>query len=406
MTAPSPAQSLPPRGVALRGLFDRHNLPLVGVFVLLVLLLLATGLRRTETEPVPFDPDSTAAGGLRGLVRWLTVMGYDVRRTQGLTFDLPQEADLLFVYPNQLSYAPDEATHLRAWVEAGNTLVIVGPAPEDRELEATFGVRAVDTASYIATQQQVQPLLPEGQEAYPGGIYAAAIELDLEAAPAAVPMLTTAGDQVLAAVQPLGAGVVWHLSPNNGLVNDDLQYNGHGQLLIPILRTVPPGGVVVFDTYHQFGLSRLGERIVTLQDWLYRTPTGWAALFGLAAGGLFVLLQGRRLGPAVPSAEERKRREAAEYVEAMAGLARRARLGADVARHHKERLKRGLARRRPFSAALPDDEFLARLGASEPALPAEQVAQVQATLRALDGPLGEQQLVETAAQVDAILAKA
>jgi hypothetical protein len=219
-------------------------------------------------------------------------------------------------------------------------------------------------------------------------------------------MLTLEGGEPVVAVQAVGNGVVWHLTPSNGMTNGALEFDDHGHFLPAILRTVPAAGVVVFDTYHQFGLSRVGERIATLQDWLYRTPTGWATLFAFVAGGLFLLLQGRRLGPAVPSAAERKRREAAEYVEAMANLARRAHISGDVARHHKERLKRGLARRRPFSAGLEDAEFVARLGESEPALPPEQIAEIRGTLQALDSKLSEQDLVELAAKVDTILATA
>lgn len=389
---------------APRRLYDRRNLPLAGVGLLLLLLLVATSLQRTAPEPLDFDPDSTAANGLRGLLLWLEELGYEVRRTGGLTYALPDEADLIFVYPNQLSYSPDEAMALRNWVEAGNTLVVVGPAPEDRALEEQFGVRLAESDEFVVSERQALPLLPSGRSEYYADWRDGPSTLNLEDAPVAVPLLLSTGGEPTVAVQPVGRGVVWHLTPGNGMVNDALEFSHHGHFLPAILRTVPDGGVVVFDTYHQFGLSRVGERIATLQDWLYRTPTGWATLFGLVVGGTFLVMQGRRLGPSVPSAAERKRREAAEYVEAMAGLARRAHLAHDVARHHKERLKRGLARRRPFSADLDDAEFLARLAESEPVLSDEQLTQVRALLQRLDGKLTEQQLVESAAAVDARLA--
>ena len=88
---------------------------------------------------------------------------------------------------------------------------------------------------------------------------------------------------------------------------------------------------------------------------------------------MFLVLHGRRLGPPVVTKAERRKREAAEYVEAMAALSRRARLGKDVARYQQQRLKRGLARRRPLDPNLPDREFLDRLAYAEPALSAEQL---------------------------------
>ena len=100
---------------------------------------------------------------------------------------------------------------------------------------------------------------------------------------------------------------------------------------------------------------------------------------------------------------ERRRREAAEYVEAMAALARRAKLGKDVAQYQQQRLKRGLARRRPLDPKLPDRDFVERLAYTEPALPAEQQAEVRQVLEALGRSPSEQQLVTLAAKVDALV---
>jgi hypothetical protein len=138
--------------------------------------------------------------------------------------------------------------------------------------------------------------------------------------------------------------------------------------------------VIAFDTYHQFGVSRVGEQIATLQDWLYRTPAGWATFFAFVAVSLFLVLHGRRLGPSVVTKAERRKREAAEYVEAMASLSRHARLGQDVAHYQQQRLKRGLARRRPV----------------DPNAAREVLALLQRNPN-------EQQLVTLAAKVDVLL---
>jgi len=402
-TPGSPDAAVGSRARKRPSFFRRLNWPLVGVLLLLAILLVVSTLRSQPAVPIAFDPDSTADNGLRGLTRWLENLGYPVRRTDGLRFALPAGATLLFVYPNQLSYTAGEAAAVRQWVEQGGTLVLVGPHPEDGELEEAFGVHARTQEDFSMREQQTQPLIEHGAQAYRVDWSVDSAVLDLTGAPAAVPVLTTAGGDTTMAVQAVGDGVVWHLAPGNAFTNHGLQLEDHGDFLPPILRTVPPGGVVVFDTFHQFGLSRAGEQIATLQDWIYRTPTGWATLFGMGALGLFLVLQGRRLGPSVPTAAERRRREAGEYVQAMAALARRARLSDDVAHHQQQRLKRGLARRRAVSPDLPNAEFLIRLSGGEPPFTPAVIATVSATLHALEAQPGEQQLVDLAAKVDQIL---
>jgi hypothetical protein len=384
-------------------IFNRSNWPLLGLILLGGLLLVVSALGSRPAQPIPFDLDSSAASGLRALDLWLQDLGYDVQRIGGMQFRVPQAADLIFVYPNQLSYTAAEAEALHDWVAAGHTAVIVGPHPEDVELERVFGVRSGPRDGFGLTEQQRQPLIPEGASEYSTDWNMGSEALDLEHAPGAVPVLMAENGQVTASIQQIGSGVAWHLTPGIAFVNHGLAEDDHGQLLPPILRYVPPGGTIAFDTYHQFGVSRVGEQIATLQDWLYRTPTGWATFFAFSVFGIFIVLYGRRLGPSVATKAERRRREAAEYVEAMAALARRARLGKDVAQYQQQRLKRGLARRRPLDPNLPDHDFVARLAYSEPALTAEQGAEVRQVLDALRRGPNEQQLVALAAKVDALV---
>jgi hypothetical protein len=384
-------------------MFQRSNLPLLALILLAALLLVVSALGSRPPEPLPFDLSSTAPTGLRGLDLWLQALGYDVRRLQGMQFELPPEAELLFVYPNQLSYTQEEANALRAWVAEGRTLVLVGPHAEDAYLEQVFGVRSGPREGFGLYEQQAQPLVPEGASSYVTEWNMGSEALDLSAAPAAVPVLTTEEGQVTAAVQPLGEGLVWHLTPGNAFANAGLAEENQGELLPPLLRAVQPDAVVAFDTYHQFGISRVGEQIATLQDWLYRTPPGWATFFTFVVTFVFLVLNGRRLGPSVVTKAERRKREAAEYVEAMASLMRRARLGRNVAHYQQQRLKRGLAHRRPLDPNLPDGDFVARLAYAEPPLPPAALEEVRRTLDVLRTDPSEQQLVAAAATIDALL---
>lgn len=407
-------RSTPQPGIALRARIRPIGTPLA-ILVLLGLLLAAALVATPPPEPIPYDLDGSHPAGLLGLRLWLEELGYDVRRTEGLQFHLPADADLIFVYPNQLTYTKEEADALHDWVSSGGTLVLVGPSAEDGQLVEAFGVETASDLYLGRSQPQVQPLLPEGRAVYSREWFAPGVTLDLGDAPQAAPVLALSDDQntegdvrparsrAVVAVQGIGKGVVWHLAPGADLTNLNLQEYDQGELLPALLRSVSANGVVVFDTYHLFGFSRVGEQIGTLQDWLYRTPTGWATLFTLAVSAVFLLLQGRRLGPPLITVEQTRGREAAEYVRAMAQLHRRAREHAELARHHHSRLKVGLARRRGVRSDLSDEAFLDALQHTAPRLTDEQSGAIRTTLVGLANRPNEEQLVNLAATVDNLL---
>ncbi len=149
--------------------------------------------------------------------------------------------------------------------------------------------------------------------------------------------------------------------------------------------------------------TREGE-ITSLQDWLYRTPVGWATLFGLGATLLYLFLQGWRLGPVLPARNEVRRREAAEYVQAMACAPppRPARRDA-VAQHHKRRLKLNVGRTLHINPTLPDREFVQRLQENDATSHAPQAATINRLLHNLDLDPNEGALVRMVAEIDQII---
>ena len=378
----------------------RRGWALLALAVLVALLLAVTATRQAEPAAAPpFALDSAQPTGLLGLVRWLEALGYRVERARGWELaSLPADA-LLFVYPNQRTFTAAEAAALREWVAGGGTLFLVAPAGD---LAAAFGVYSYPSDTLTIARRQVQPLLPEGRESYWTSLQFPAQVLDLSGAPGAVPVLADDAEDVVLAVQALGDGVVWYAAPGIALSNDGLRQNAQGELLPALLRDLPPGGTAVFAAGDFFATAG-AQPIATLQDWLYRTPSGWATLLGLGACALFLLLQWRRLGPALVTTAERPRREAAEHVRALAAMARRMQLSGDLMERQRRRLKRGLAQRRPVSADLPDAEFVERLSRVTPALAPEVLAQVTDILAELRPALDEQRLVTLAAQIDGIL---
>ena len=144
-----------------------------------------------------------------------------------------------------------------------------------------------------------------------------------------------------------------------------------------------------------------------MQDWLYRTAPGRALLFALVVAALFWLTQGRRLGPALTPQAEMRRREAAEFVRALASLKRRAHVRSEVAAHHSQRFRVALVRSRALlhSADAHEDDaaFMHRLRA-ESGWPAADLDQTELILHALRHAPNEEALVKAVAEADALLA--
>lgn len=379
--------------------------PLWVSLVLFALLIVAVVARdRLATPERPYDLDSRGPSGLLAFRTWFQEMGYRVETTGNRSFALPDGADLLFVYPNQELYRHDEADALADWVAAGGTAVLIGVDDPELLVEFAYGYGApnLDLGTDV---HQVQPLLPEAPVRFPQ--VRINRPLDLADAPAALPVLATGDDRPTAAALRRGKGLVWLLSRRHGFLNSDLLATQQAAIVPALLRTVPDGGTVVFDTYHLFGprLDAGAAPIASLQEWLYGTPLGWATLFVGLALGLYLLLQGRRLGPALETVSPQRRREAAEYVVAMASLQQRAHLGASVARHHKRRLKVALGRSYRVSPNLADAQFVDRLRTLDGPLSDEHWADLRRLLAALSDHPAESRLVELVAEVDAWVAR-
>jgi hypothetical protein len=374
----------------------------LGLLVVLVAFILLQG---EEQAPTPFDPASTAPSGLRALWLWLEAMGYTVERNDGTTFTIPPESALLFVYPNQQSYSEDEAEQVRQWVNDGGTLVLVNHTLAENALRSRFPVEygATITALFTNVDQQ-QPLFPDLAE--PIALTDNVPILDLSNSPTAISVLATSEGQTTLALQPLGDGVIWHLSLYHSLVNEQLRDPNQATIVPALLRHVPPGGRIVFDTYHLFGPNATATlEIRSLQDWLYGTALGWATLFVAVVTLLFLALQGLRLGPPLPTREELRRREAAEFVTAMANLLRRGQQRAFVAAHHKRRLKRALGRALNISPDLADESFLQHVQQVDDRLSAEEKQQLATIFQTLTGTTDEQMLIKTVSKVDPLLAR-
>ena len=371
---------------------------LVLALALMATLALFVMVQGEPTPPQPYDLNSPAADGLLALRVWLSELGYAVHTTSGSRFVLPPSTRLFFVYPTTYPYNAAEAEQLYQWVNSGNTLVLVGPGAFDAELQSRFGVAVGPQSELISEVTQPQPLLPDLSA--PIALASQESTLDLSAATDALAVLVDPQGQPTAAVQSLGQGHVWHLSRHHDLSNALLRDPQQATLLPALLRALPPGSEIRFDTYHRNGAVDSVATAQNLQEWLYYTPSGWAMLWLLGVTAIYLLLQGWRLGPPLPATATLRRREAAEYVVAMANLLRRARRRDAVAQHHKVRLKRTLGRLHQISPDLDDETFLAQWQAHTPAGGQPDAAQIRHILQTLTQSNDEQQLVTAVQQID------
>lgn len=375
----------------------RFSRPL-GLTLLFLILLAATLVAAPPTTPRPvYDPGGNGPDGLLLLREWLREMGYGVGVTGQTAFD-PTGSDLLFVYPGAHPFSAAEGERLAEWVEAGGVLVLV--AGEDRELWRRFAFEtAIGGAAEALVQEQ--PLLPAASAVISGTSYARRLRLADD-----FPGVRLLGEEggtgrPAVAVARRGAGWLWLLSEDFSLTNEKLTGQRSTAQIVPaLLRSVPPGGQVIFDTYHLFGPAEEEAGINSLQEWAYTTPSGWAALFVLGLALLFLLLQGQRLGPALSTAAQGRRREAAEFVAAMAGLQRRAGVRDGVARHLRQRLKQRVGRPWRIPAELPDEEFLARLAGADPSISPERLERLRGWLAELSALPDEARLVALAQEMD------
>ncbi|MBX3009861.1 MAG: DUF4350 domain-containing protein [Caldilineaceae bacterium] len=371
---------------------------------LLAVLVAFTLLQGEPSAARPFDPTSAAPTGLRALWLWLEAMDYQVERNDGPSFVIPDESAVLFVFPNQATYTTVDVERLEAWVRAGGTLVLIGLTSAEEALTTLFPLGHQAVTTLLADVEQRQPLLPDLNT--PIRVSNEYQALDLAAIDTAIPVLTTPDGAVTLALQPLDKGLVWHTSLHHSLINAQLRDPAQATLVPAFLRQVPAGGRVVIDTYHLFGpTGETAKPIRSLQDWLYRTTLGWAVLFSLGVTLLFIMLQGRRLGPPLILPENNRRREAAEYVIAMANLMRRGQQRAFVAEHHQRRFKRTLGRVLALSPAVDDAAFIRQVGQADPTLSAEKIQQLATLLNRLTSQISDQELTQTVSQLDDFLAR-
>lgn len=326
----------------------RELLLILTPLVVAAVITLQASSERTTTPSVDLLSDSTAPNGAKAVYLWLETLGYRVERMEYRRFEPDRRTAVLLVLAPSDRPLKDELTTMRRWVEDGGTLIVAaspssplaqlpGIAPSVTDNAAApildeFGIELRPLPTPQAEAAPSQPLLlrPAVRQARVEARHFVAGSSRL------VPYLGDPEHPVAASLE-VGQGQLYVLASTYALCNRGLNQADNAALLLNWLP--PPGeaGVVAFDEIHH---GRSEAR--SLPYHLVREPWGWALLYALGVAFLYVVLDGRRFGRAVPSIVD-TRRSAAEYVVSVADLLRRGGKSSWVARHYERRLRRQLA---------------------------------------------------------------
>ena len=372
-----------------------------GQFLLWLLLaaaiVLVAALQRQPQEMQAYDPYDNSSVGLRALVLWLEEMDYAVAIKRP---GFPAGPGLLILHSGPNRVPMMDARLARSWVEDGGTLVLVGMwATEDAVIEE-FGVSQEYTTGFARLLRQSLPFLPDLPVEW--NPFLTSLWLDSEEAPSALPVLVNPAGEPVVMMQPIGAGVVWHLTQDVAWTNLHLRDENIAGLLPAVLRTVPPDAPVIISNYHLWEPEAAPGTPANVRDWLYSHPLGWGILAASGLLLLFLTLQGRRLGPPLPAPTAARPRAAAEYVTAIAGLQRRANQRGALAQHHRQRLKSALSRTAHLDSTLPDNTWLARLRQAD-ILPPATLDQVATLLAGYSSNPDEAALIQLVQSTDKFL---
>ncbi|HET7770032.1 MAG TPA: DUF4350 domain-containing protein [Chloroflexota bacterium] len=371
----------------------------------LVLFLVFAGIavlrsRQQETDYPAGSSHSVEPDGARALYLWLEAAGGRVGRLEGNQSLVRARPDaLLIIQPSFVAggggrMAMDDVT------DRGGTVILAGHSPTALEYASELGVRSSLTGSVIETA--TTPLAAGPQLSVP-----VRTRVSLQGG---TPLLQGPDGRIVATRRAVGRGQVVVLSTplplsNEGLRDPETARFVYRELVAPLTR-VPGGASVLFDeSLHADptgALSPDASLTTRMQRFVFSTPLGWAAVYaGLLVFG-YLLLAGRRLGPALrPVRAEGASRTMYEHVQALANLYRRGgqllALRAHFSRHYRRRVARALGTAAVFDRPVAPDELMER------GLSPGRAQQIAGALAAIDAARSERALGEAVRRADAAL---
>jgi hypothetical protein len=330
------------------------------------------------------------AGGAAALRRYLEAMGARTTTVQGDRFapDVSAES-VLFILGATEAITPTDAQNVKNFVSAGGTAVVATDVGLlERPLLDAFDVRITGIAS-----PGTHPLASVAFADPPARAIAVDRAGSLSLGPKALALATDGRTSIAAAVRE-GRGTFYVVASLGPFLAAGLGQADNARVVLAFAHdAIVGGGAVAFDEYHH-GSHPSTDVLVLLQS----TWPGRALVFASAVGFLYLVLSGRRLGPAVPL-DPRPARSSLEYIRGFAGLVRRSGRGEIARRRLRRDLRGGLARALGLDPGMPFDRVLATLAAADRG----RAAEARAVDDALGRRLREDQLLRTVGQIERLV---
>lgn len=371
-----------------------------GAIVLIVLAGIALGvtlLLRPGQRPLPTGSSTSyQPAGAQGLYRWTQALGGQTSRLESRPV-APQGLGTLFVLEPATPFSPEEVLNVNQALEAGATVVVAADLPGAASiLLARWEVELVPSRSiFDARRVDTGAVVPWSSQATVHTDRVDRVRL----------LATSARDEDLVVAVPVGRGrviVSAAVGPftNQGLGSSETAAWVYDLVVQPSVRS---GGMVGFDESH-YALFQSGNDMVPgLREVVLASPIGRGILLAVALTFVYLLLDGRRLGPPLPpAAPDRATRTMEEHVRSIAGLYRRARqhsvARAHFARHYRRIVIRALGIPADIDRPLGTEELL------EHGLQPARAARLGRVLGDLDRAVDDRQLVAAVGAAEAAMA--
>jgi hypothetical protein len=375
------------------GSVRRVNLLYLLAAVLFVATL-AVSVRGGPTDETGLSRSASALdegpGGTAVLRRWLTDLGVATRTISGDRFAPDAARDhVVLVLGATEAITPADVDALLAFASDGGTVVIATEAGVTEaflldalgvRLTAFAGLTEPETLGAVAALTGVERIsIDRGRE------------LDLGTRGVAVARTSRAP---VAALVERGRGLVYVVGTLAPFLSGQIGDAGNGRFVLALVdAAVRSGRAVAFDEYHH-GAHPAPDVLAILE----RTWPGRALLIAGALVFLYVVLTGRRLGPAIPL-EHRAARSSLDHVRAFAGLVRRSGHG-EIARERLRRdLRAGIARIVGMDPRAPLDRLLGAFAQ----VSAERAAAAREIDALLAGRSRDADLLRIVRRIDGIL---
>jgi hypothetical protein len=339
----------------------------IGLLLILILVTVGAGYQQNKSQTIPYLSTSSAPDGTLALKLWLDKLGYQPFESTSVTFQPPQDVNLILIIEPIIFIDESEWDSLDQWVEQGGMLILAGNAPPMAYAlgHYDFSMRYLDSPA--DSLPAAVPLLTSPPQTDPAPV---ASDLFLVSARTDfVTLLAADGGPVLVSFEQ-GKGRIILSTTAYPFSNHGLKEDANAVLVLNLIALSAQKGRVWLDDWHH-GIQ--SAAIVGPSQWLRRTPAGHALLFVAITIFLALFLQGRGFGRPIPLRHEIKRRGPLEHVTAVANLNRKAGHRADVLHQYRQWVKRHLGHRYRLDPSLPDEEYVAELGKFNPALDKEKL---------------------------------